>query len=76
MQRSAKGGRKPGPTPRWGERQQVSVKLPVPHRAVYEQEAARLGISLNEYLVRFLAREHGLLRSDQVEEQEQLPLGA
>lgn len=78
MQRSVTSRRKrPGPEPRWGKRQQLSVGLPEAHRAVYQQEANSLGISLNEYIVRFLAAEHGLWDgAEEVEQQGQLRLGA
>jgi len=69
--------RKPGPEPRWGERQQLSVKLPKHHREVYQAQADARGLSLNEYLVRLLAAVHGLWDGDEeVELQRQLPLGA
>ncbi|GJF01335.1 hypothetical protein PSD17_02990 [Pseudonocardia sp. D17] len=76
MKESAKRAARPGPKPRWGERQQVSVKWPIPHREVYEREAAKLGISFNEYVVRQMARQHGLLDDENDGGQEQLPLGA
>ncbi|WP_339121048.1 hypothetical protein [Pseudonocardia sp. D17] len=52
------------------------MKWPIPHREVYEREAAKLGISFNEYVVRQMARQHGLLDDENDGGQEQLPLGA
>ncbi len=71
---------KPGPTPRWGERSYVSVGWPKEHRSHYEREASKYGLSLNEYVIREMAKLHGLtvppMTDDTTAEQEQLPLGA
>lgn len=60
----------------WGERSPVSIKWPKAHRERYEREAAALGLSLNEYVIRHMAVGHGLITSDALEEEAQLPLGA
>lgn len=51
---------KPGPRPRWGERSYVSVGWPKEHRRRYEREASKHGLSLNEYVIREMAKLHGL----------------
>lgn len=61
----------------WGERSAVSIKWPVAHRKRYEQEAAALGLSLNEYVIRHMAVAHGLIEAGALEgDEQQLPLGA
>lgn len=52
--------RRTGPKARWGKRVPVTIKWPVEHRALYDRLAQEQGISLNEYVVRFVAAGHGL----------------
>lgn len=74
------GKRRGGPVPRWGDREQVSVKWPVAHRRLYEQRAAERGICFGEYVLRSMARAHGLPLPDDVGPDDafggQLQLGA
>ena len=63
-----------GPKARWGPRTQQTMYWPVEHRALYEREAAARGLSLSEYLIRTLAKVHGLPVPD--DEEPQLPLTA
>ena len=58
---SARHSTRFGPAPRWGLRRQGTVNWPDEHRRVYEDLAERSGLSLSEYVVRFMAARHGLL---------------
>ncbi|OLL69919.1 hypothetical protein Ae168Ps1_6339c [Pseudonocardia sp. Ae168_Ps1] len=53
---------------------------PEQHRHLYEDEAKKHGLSLNEYVIREMAKLHGLTvpstTDDTTADQEQLPLGA
>lgn len=67
---------RPGPKARWGERSYASIGWPVEHREKYEQLARERGMSLNEYVIRFMAASHDLIDPSAVEGDSQLPLGA
>lgn len=57
-----------GPTPRWGPRNPCKVHWPAEHRALYEERATALGLSLNEYLIRLVAKAHGFPVPDHPEQ--------
>jgi hypothetical protein len=80
-------GRRSGGRPRkWADdRSKASIYWPASHRDVYEQRAAELGLSLNEYVIRTFAELHGLteatITNGQLpligpDEDGELPLGA
>lgn len=67
--------------PTKGTRSAVMARMPVPHREVYEQEAAKAGLPLGDYVVLCMARMHELSEPDYIDRerrrgQEALPLGA
>lgn len=76
MPRAKGAPRRAGRKSMWGERSPVSIKWPVAHRERYEQEAAKRGLSLNEYVIRLMAAQHDLIDLDALEGEQQLPLGA
>lgn len=63
---------------KWGEPTSSStVRFPASHLRLYEQLATEQGISLSEYLIRFLAEAHGLeVPPRQDEHQQELLLSA
>lgn len=50
---------RPGPTPK-GDRSAITVRMERRHRSTYEQEAAKAGLPLGDYLALVLARGHQL----------------
>ena len=69
-------GRKPGTRPK-GERSAITVRVPIDHKAVYDE--ARGGMPLSDYLALVLARAHELAEPSYVHRnpnQQELPLGA
>ena len=58
-----------GPKPPWGERAPVKVHWPAAHREVYDRAAREAGLSLNEYVIRAMARLHGIAVPDDPEPQ-------
>ena len=53
-----------GPKPRYGPRSPLCVHWPADHRQRYEAEARARGLPLGEYLIRVVARAHGLPAPD------------
>lgn len=66
-----------GPIPRWGPEPRTPCKIhwPREHRERYETEASEAGLSLNEYVIRVMARVHGL-PGPREEHDTQIALGA
>lgn len=67
--------------PTKGPRSAVMARMPVPHREVYEQEAAKAGLPLGDYVALCMARMHELndpeyIHRDLQRNQEALPIGA
>lgn len=50
---------RPGRKPR-GERSAITVRLPVDHRSVYQNEADAQGLGLGDYIMLKLAESHDL----------------
>lgn len=57
-------------------RRPVTIRWPEEHFERYQREAAAVGLSLNEYVIRTMAELHGVVAPSSAEEGEQLPLGA
>ncbi len=64
-----------GRVPKYGPRNPCKVHWPADHRELYERDAVKLGLTLGEYLIRLVARVHGLPVPEE-EEGSQLSLTA
>ena len=74
MSSTRRSGRRHGPEPRWGGRRwPLTVNWPEAHRELYEAEAKKAGVSVNEYCIRVMASAHGLLPDQQDQQEEDGP---
>lgn len=61
-----------------GDREPMHVRVPRDHKRLYEQEAAKAGLFVGDYIAVMLARAHDLPEPDYLPQlhEERLPLGA